>query len=233
MSGPGRIVRAGSVSPTRTVEPAAQKEPGPTMAQVEAAQQELARKAEKLLAESRQTGFQEGFADGQRQGLEAARAAHAQQVQAEVSKRMETAGQALAAAAIQLAGEHDRWLARWENDAVALALAIAKRIVDREISVNPEALQGALRETLSMIGRSTQVQIFLNERDAETLALTPAELAALAPNVGSISVVADRELPPGSCRLRSENGTIDASLQTQLDRIAQELLGLSGPGSSA
>ena len=58
--------------------------------------------------------------------------------------------------------------------------------------------------------------------DFETLETFAEGLAAA--DRKHVRIVADPDVSPGGCRLRSADGAVDATLETQIDQIARHLL---------
>src|SRR5579884_638175 len=85
----------------------------------------------------------EAFRAGAQQGEAAAR----QRAQAELDKQMT----ALARTSSELAGLRPRIRKETERELVELALGIARRILRRELTIDPEALSGVVKAAISKI----------------------------------------------------------------------------------
>ena len=102
---------------------------------------------------------------------------------------------------------------------------VAERLARQSVAEPGELVRRCLADAIALVGRCPRLAIHLHPTDAESLEFDKAALATLTRGVGEARVIADESLPPGSCRLESEFGSIDAGLQTQLRRIQQELTG--------
>ncbi len=140
-----------------------------------------------------------------------------------VAKQMQTLTPALTAAVKQVEDAKQDWLRHWESSAVELAVAIAGRLVRGEVARRPEIGVQWLRESLQLAAGSGDVTIRLNPADRQTLERQVHQLAAVFAPLATVNVIADEAVSPGGCRLSTEFGTIDQQLETQLDRIKQEL----------
>jgi flagellar assembly protein FliH len=107
---------------------------------------------------------------------------------------------------------------RAERDTIQLALLIAKRILHRELSVDENALNGIARIAFERLTRSESYTVRVHPRFA------PAITAAL-PAVQSSRVIIepDPSCAPGTLVIRSSEGVIDASIDTQLEEISRGL----------
>jgi len=140
-----------------------------------------------------------------------------------VAKQMKTLTPALQAAARQVADAKQDWLRHWESAATDVALSIAARVVRGEIERRPEISVDWIRESLLLASGKGTVTIQLHPGDYETLERQVRQLSAAFAPLAAVNVVADEAITPGGCRLLTEFGAIDYRLETQLERIKQEL----------
>lgn len=147
--------------------------------------------------------YQQGFEEGQA----AARRHFAAEVEAMQGK--------LARAIEELTGLRARSRRESEQDVVALALAVARRILHRELTVAPEALLGLVKAALDKMESREIHRVRVARSDA-------AGVRQFFERMGPpqrVEVMADPALEPGSVRIESAAGTLDASVDTQLDEI--------------
>jgi len=108
-----------------------------------------------------------------------------------------------------------------ERQMVQLALAIARRVVHREVSIDQDLLIAMARVALDRLGESAQVTVRLSPEDFEaTAAVRSAQWTGT-----QVTVVADARVGRGGCRVESEFGTMDAGVDGQIHEIARALLG--------
>ena len=118
-----------------------------------------------------------------------------------------------------LSGQGRRLRVEAEGDTVKLAVTIAKRILHRELAVDPEAILGLVKAAFAKV----------EARETHRLRVAPADAAllrehreALAPAAG-IEIVADGSLAAGSVIFETSRGDLDASIDTQLGEIERGL----------
>jgi flagellar assembly protein FliH len=140
-----------------------------------------------------------------------------------VAQQMKTLTPALQAAVRQVEDSKQDWQRQWESAAVDLALAIAKRLVQGELARRPEIPLQWIREALELAAGSGDVTIRLNPTDEQTLRRQIEQLAAAFAPLAKVTLAADATMTPGGCRLHTEFGVIDKQLETQLERIKEEL----------
>jgi flagellar assembly protein FliH len=159
------------------------------------------------------------------EGRDAAMRAAEKVLDEKVGQRMETLLPALAKVVAELTDAKQAWLRHWEASAIHLAAKIAARVVRRELDRDPKITTDLVREALEMSAGSSQVKILLNPTDFETLGGNVKRLCAEIARSANAEVIADESISPGGCRLESQQGVIDQQIESQLDRIAAELIG--------
>ncbi len=102
-----------------------------------------------------------------------------------------------------------------EASTVGLALAVARRVLYREIASDPEAILGLVKAAFDKC----------NARETHKLVVSPADLAVIrehAPRLGfpsALEIVSDAKLSRGSAIFETSRGELDASADTQLLEI--------------
>lgn len=175
---------------------------------------------QQAFAEGRASGRQAGLAEAQ-QLIETRAAEIAAQRMAEQSK---TTLPALKAAVTAMIVERDRWLAWWESAAVRLCVTIAEKIIRHELERKPEIATPMISEALQLAAGSPNIKVRLHPRDIEQLGKCSAELNDALSSLGEAALTPDQRITPGGCYIETTHGVIDARLETQLTRIAAELL---------
>jgi flagellar assembly protein FliH len=102
-----------------------------------------------------------------------------------------------------------------EQDVVGLALAVARRILHRELTVSPDALLGLVKAALEKLDTREVHRVRVSRQDAPLL-LAFLEKMGLPQR---IEVTPDPALAPGSVVLETTRGLLDASIDTQINEI--------------
>jgi flagellar assembly protein FliH len=171
-------------------------------AQAEAKLAALEAEKERLLSEAR--------AAGQREGEAAGRLAAEKEVQPVLQR--------LAASIQQVSELPSQLRAQAEADLVRLAVAIAQRILQRELNVDPEVIMGLVRVGLEKVRMQevTRVRVSPDHQTAVREFLVRAGAA-------HIEVGADPALEPGGMIFETNRGKLDVSIGTQLREIERGL----------
>jgi len=183
----------------------------------------VAQGREEGLATSREEGLAEGRAEGEAAGRTQAVAEHSAMLSELAAQWTASLGQ-WDISRVELMRDARRGLLR-------LALGIASRVVHRAVQADPELAVTQLEGALGLLGKATSVQVVCSNAD---LALLTEHMPALLERLGAtpdVTFSADPAMAQGGVIVRVAEGAIDATIETQLDRIAETLLpGTTGAG---
>jgi flagellar assembly protein FliH len=153
--------------------------------------------------------FAKGFAQGERAGAEAS------------GKRGEIMLRRLTETLDELTSLRAQMIHQTEHQMVQLALAVARRVVHREISLDRDLLVAMARVAMDRLGESAQVTVRLSPEDFEATAAAHASQWTGT----NVTVVADARVGRGGCRVESDFGVMDAGVDGQIQELARALLG--------
>ncbi|QDU88232.1 flagellar assembly protein H [Pirellulimonas nuda] len=123
-----------------------------------------------------------------------------------------------------VAQERAAWVGHWERSIVALAAQIAGRLVRSELTRRPELSLAWLREALEVATGAEGIRVRVNDADYARYGPSMEQITASVARIAPGQVVPDPAVSPGGCVIETEFGAIDAQLESQLDRITEELL---------
>ena len=121
------------------------------------------------------------------------------------------------------AAERNRYYRRVEGDVVRLALAIARKILHREVQLDPRALAGIVRVTLEGMDAGTRVTLHVAPREAVDWR---HYFAGRMEGEPALEVREDAAIGAGECRIETSLGTTDVGFESQLKEIETGLLDL-------
>jgi flagellar assembly protein FliH len=130
---------------------------------------------------------------------------------------------AVAKAVMDFARDRAAYYGRLEEEAVRLALRIARKILHREAQVDPLLLMGVVKVALEKIEGATEVVLLVHPQRASDWR---RQLAAVMLAGKPLEIVEDPALEPDQCRLRTSMGTADLDLEGQLKEIEAGLTDL-------
>jgi flagellar assembly protein FliH len=152
---------------------------------------------------------------GRQQGLVEAKAKFDEQVARERA--------AIVSALAQFTRERANYYRRIEEEAVQLALSIARKVLHREAQVDPLLLMGIVRVALERIEGATGVVLAVAPQHASDW---QRYLASRMEPGDMPEILEDPAIPPDRCELRTSMGTAQMGLEVQLKEIEQGLTDL-------
>jgi flagellar assembly protein FliH len=182
--------------------------------------------ASKATAAAPQPDFQLQVAQIQRESEQRIREARAAG-----TREGETAGRARAAAELQpvidrlgrsideVAGLRARLRSEAEADLVKLALAIARRVLRRELAIDPEALHGLVLAALEKLQGQEICRVKVHPSHAALVSGCLRQIVTGA----KVEIVPDPSREPGAIVFETERGNLDASVESQLQEIERGL----------
>lgn len=180
--------------------------------------------AQQVQEQARREGYaqgqQEGLAQGRKEGFEQAY----EEARQEFQRQSESLLKQLAAVLEQFDQAKQGLLWQAEQDTVALAICIAEKVIKEACRLHREIAGETVRQALTLISRQTEAVVRVNARDEEYLAKIAGPREQVLGHYGTIRFEADETVEPGGCVICTENGLVDGQLDTQIQRIADELL---------
>ncbi len=154
---------------------------------------------------------EEAYARGRREGLAAA------------EEKLDSATEALVAALEDVSRLRDSLAQQSRRDMLRLVMAVAEQIIRREVGVDPQVVMTIIENALQASVRADQYRVRISPADLERVSeRKPLFLAGIS-GLKNLSFEADATITPGGCRVDSELGDVDATLETQLETIRQAL----------
>lgn len=171
--------------------------------------------------EGRKQGFEQGMAAGKADGEKQAR----EQGLAEARPRLERLEQAWAEALGAFESRREEMLREARHDVLRLSVLMAEKVTKRAVSLSETVAADQLAAVLTMIVRPTRLVVAVHPDDEAGVRTAAPALVERFVAGSHVEFATDAAVAPGSCVVRTPGGgEIDASVQTQLDRIVEALL---------
>jgi flagellar assembly protein FliH len=165
--------------------------------------QRIEQQCEQRVKEARAAGLKEGEA--------AARTRAAAEVQPVLEK--------LARSIEDLAQIRARLRKQAEGDTIKLSLAIARRVLRRELAIDHDAMRGLVIAALEKLQAQEICRVRTNPAQAAAITACLRESASNA----KVEVIPDGSLQPGGVVFETNHGNLDASVDSQLQEIERGL----------
>lgn len=109
-------------------------------------------------------------------------------------------------------------------DILEISLDIAKKIIKKEMSENPEILLENIKGILKGLSKEeSKIVLKVNPSQAVMLKQEMPEAVAIAGLEAKVIIMPDEDTMEGGCMLTTDNGVIDATIETQLTIISEAL----------
>lgn len=180
--------------------------------------------AEAIRRRAHEEGRQAGHREGSKQAKEEIQNRARELAEEMATESLKTTLPAMQAAAEALSQERDRWLAEWEAGAIRLSVAIAEKLLRRELSLKPEINTELLIDVLELATGNPQIELLMHPDDVKLLGEQPEQVIRSMASCGEARLVPDESITRGGCVIKTQQGQIDARLETQVERITDELL---------
>jgi flagellar assembly protein FliH len=119
-----------------------------------------------------------------------------------------------------LASVRARVVEQSEPEIVRLAMAIASRVVGRELSADPSMIAEWIGEARALLPGRSEVVVAVAP---DVAAHVPAERIESRLGDGAGTIVVDPTLRPGTCELREGPSTVEVGAEARLDALADAL----------
>ncbi len=170
---------------------------------------ELRRKADQILADAEakrqyieQQAYEDGFSQGQKDGQEVGRRGLDKIVQ-----RFETMVAALVS-------KQEELFHRRERELVELTLTVSRKIIGRELSIQPEAIRDVLAAAFRNIRETERLRLLVHPQDYECI-----KNYAQSSWPSGLEMGADASITPGGFLLETDQGEIDGTLETRWAKV--------------
>jgi flagellar assembly protein FliH len=171
-------------------------------------------------AHGREEGYAKGLEEGRQQGHQQALTEARQKFEQQSRETLE----ALKNLFQQFEQSKDQLLWQAEQHTVELAQAIAEKVTRQIGILHPAATTENVRAALELAAHRTSIVVRINPAVRAHLEQMQAGGDVLPADWKNIHFEKDESITPGGCVVETEQGSVDAQIETQLQRIAESLL---------
>lgn len=188
------------------------------------AEQEAGRLVAGAHAKGFEKGLAEGLAKGTQQGLEEGRKQGRAEALRQASAELKAMSQAWNAALADWESRRDT-LDREARDAILdLALTLAEKLVHRIIQVDRSVVVDQIATALAHVMRDQDLVVRIAPQDRAVVAEALPDLLREFAHLKHLRLVDDPSVGSGGCVVVYGQGRIDATVETQLQRVVEFML---------
>lgn len=172
--------------------------------------------AQEGIRRGHEEGFAAGFAEGARRGEAAARA--------EFAARLGAVAAAWESALAGFEAQREDILLAARTEALGLALEIARKVTKRHAQVDPEIVRDQMDAALRMVTHPSRLILSVCPDDLATARAELERVRGVLASARHAEMIEDAALSRGSVLVRTGRGAIDATIETQIDRMVSALM---------
>lgn len=172
--------------------------------------------AQEGIRRGHEEGYAAGYAEGARKGEAAARA--------DVAARLGAVAGAWESAMISFEARRDDMLLAARTEALALALEIARKVTKRHAEVDGAIVRDQMDAALRMVTHPSRLVLSVCPDDIATARAELERVRGVLASARHAEIVEDPALSRGSVLVRTGRGVIDATIETQIERMVSALM---------
>ncbi|MEW5919745.1 MAG: FliH/SctL family protein [Bacillota bacterium] len=123
--------------------------------------------------------------------------------------------------------EHRNMLDGAEEEILRIAVSMAEKLVHVQVELNEDVILAMLVRCLESLPGGRELVLRVNPRDEQLCRSKGQMLQGLLRRDASLQIVADADLPSGSCIVESEEAEVAFLLQKELEILTKKLLALA------
>lgn len=155
--------------------------------------------------------YERGFKSGEKAGFELGR------------KKAEVLFQGLDGVLGEISTFRDSLYKSCEKEIVELVLAIARKVIQREIEDRRDSVVDCVKASLKRVVASSSVVIKINTKDIEVINQYKEELTRFSDGIRELSIEGDDRISRGGCVIETNYGEVDATITGLLVEIEERL----------
>ncbi len=111
-----------------------------------------------------------------------------------------------------------------ERDAIELALSLAEKVLAASLQARPELVVEVVQGALRRASDRRRITVLVNPRDLQTVKEAIGDLQTQANGIELADLQGDQRVGVGGAIVRTVEGEVDASVETQLERAREVVI---------
>lgn len=173
--------------------------------------EDILKDARQKVALLEQEGYEKGFAQGEKDGLELG-----EKKAIKVIENIENLF-------TEIGHLKKEILNQYEMGALELIFAIAKKIIHDQITLDEKAIKNTVFKALNLTVEKSEIVLRVNPEDFDFVERLRPEFFTKFNELKSIMVTSDPSITKGGCFLETPYGDVDATVETRLEKVYQSL----------
>ena len=175
--------------------------------------EDILQNAHKKVALLEQEAYEKGFAQGEKDGLELG-----EKKAVKVIENIENLF-------IEISNLKREIIRQHEKEILELIFAIVKKILHDHVDINENTLKNIVVNALNVTAEKGEIVLKVNPEDFDFVEGLKPDFFTKFKELKSITITSDPSITKGGCLLETPYGDVDATIETQLEKIYQSLEG--------
>ncbi len=180
--------------------------------------------AKKKIEEGMKEGYAKGFSNGQEEGFKKGYQDGFESGKKESLQKLIDFLNILDKSAKEISNFKENVIRESENEIAKMSLSIAKKVINRELLLDPSVVIGVIRDALNKVYYKKKFIIYVNPLDLELVKKEQEKLTSILENFESFVIKPSTQVEPGGCIVETESGTVDARLESKYEKVKESVI---------
>lgn len=180
-------------------------------------------KAQQLIEGASEKGYgdgkEQGMLAGREEGYDTGRA----EVLSEFAPQLDELKQSFSKAIEHWEEERKRLYLEAREDVLEFALNMAEKITHKIVQTDPSVVGDQVIEALALLAEPTTAIVSVAPEDRQTVEAMLPDIVQQIANCTHIELQDDPSITKGGCLIKTKQGSIDATIERQIQRIVETL----------
>jgi flagellar biosynthesis/type III secretory pathway protein FliH len=182
------------------------------------------REAQRLIDAADAKGHEQGFARGVEEGREQGRAEGREETKQSFQDQFEQLTAGWREAIDRWEADRNAMILAARDDVLAFAFELGRKLVFRQAAIDPTVIRDQLAEALGLMTDASRATVWINPDDRATVEQVLPDVLEQIERSTEVELREHASMHRGGCVVRTARGTVDARIESQLDRIVAALL---------
>ena len=160
----------------------------------------------------RQMAYEEGLAKGEEKGYEAG------------MKKAEPVAVRMQELLAELEGLWHHLVQTYEAQIIDLVGRTAEKVVLSHVSLDHETIKRSIQQAFDTVPEPLSATIEVNPKEMEYIETLKEDFFTQVKSLKHVSLIPNASVGPGGCRIKTDTGEVDATVESRLDAVRQSIM---------
>ncbi|MCD4743021.1 MAG: hypothetical protein K8R67_11160 [Desulfobacteraceae bacterium] len=176
---------------------------------------------EKGFEQGEKDGYEKGKKEGHLEGYEKGENKAKEDIDVIISEKSEDFKAMLS----KLDNTYQELAHRYEEKIISLICSIAEKVVLAKVEIDEGVVKETVLDALATLPESEDITLSVSDEDYEYIEMVKEDLFDSIKSLKSVSVKSDASVKRGGCRIETKEGTVEADIETKLEKIFASIKG--------